>query len=236
MLLDGRRVLDLSLSVSAGWCGRLLSEAGADVVMIEPREGHPLRTKLPPGPGGVGVTASEVLAGKRAVALNLAERRGQRFAIDLARSSNVVLASHTREELAGIGVSVEAAARGNDGLVFVSVLPSERAAEQSDRGQQSLLSDLYVGTVAFTVVLGALLDVAMHEPREIWISSDDVVAAASGVGSPLSAGVSSPPVASVDAPLPRPGQHTFDVLRRVLNVTDDHLLYFFENGLIGPAD
>ena len=38
--LDGLRVLDLSAELRGAWCGRLLAEQGADVVLAEPPGGH----------------------------------------------------------------------------------------------------------------------------------------------------------------------------------------------------
>ena len=52
---DGLRVADLSDRLSAAWAARLFGDYGADVALIEPPEGHPLRAEPPflddaPGP------------------------------------------------------------------------------------------------------------------------------------------------------------------------------------------
>ena len=36
--------------------------------------------------------------------------------------------------------------------------------------------------------------------------------------------------------VPRVGEHTLDVLRRVANVTDDHLLYLLDHGIVGALE
>ena len=45
--LEGIRILDLSGSVAAGYCGKLFADHGADVLLVEPPEGFATR-RLPP--------------------------------------------------------------------------------------------------------------------------------------------------------------------------------------------
>src|SRR5580693_684405 len=53
----GLSVVDSSSGIAGGYCAKLLGDAGADVVLIEPPDGHPLRrwacgTPLEPGEDG----------------------------------------------------------------------------------------------------------------------------------------------------------------------------------------
>jgi crotonobetainyl-CoA:carnitine CoA-transferase CaiB-like acyl-CoA transferase len=41
------RVLEISRGTAAAYCGKLLAEAGAEVVAVEPEDGHPLRRRRP---------------------------------------------------------------------------------------------------------------------------------------------------------------------------------------------
>ncbi len=50
--LEGIRVLDLSGSIAAGYCGKLFADHGADVLLVEPPEGF-LTRRLPPVVTGV---------------------------------------------------------------------------------------------------------------------------------------------------------------------------------------
>lgn len=44
MIYDGLRVVDLSTGIAGGYCSKLLTDLGADVVKVEPVGGDPLRT------------------------------------------------------------------------------------------------------------------------------------------------------------------------------------------------
>ena len=45
--LDGLRVLDLSDDIAGQYCGRLLADYGAEVILVEPPEGSSLRQAPP---------------------------------------------------------------------------------------------------------------------------------------------------------------------------------------------
>jgi len=46
MPFSGIRILEISAGIPGSYCGRLLTDAGADVVKLEPRSGDPLRRWL----------------------------------------------------------------------------------------------------------------------------------------------------------------------------------------------
>jgi crotonobetainyl-CoA:carnitine CoA-transferase CaiB-like acyl-CoA transferase len=48
-VLAGTRVLDLSSGIAGAYCAKLLVDAGADAVVVEPPEGQPLRHRAAPG-------------------------------------------------------------------------------------------------------------------------------------------------------------------------------------------
>ena len=59
---EGIRVADLSDRLSGAWAARLFGDFGADVLLVEPPEGHPLRAEPPLAAGeGAGAAAPESL-------------------------------------------------------------------------------------------------------------------------------------------------------------------------------
>ena len=74
--LAGISVVEVAGGVATAWCGRLLGQLGASVIVAEPPEGSPLRTRPPLLPAGDspwhhwlnGDKASAVVDGKSAVA------------------------------------------------------------------------------------------------------------------------------------------------------------------------
>jgi formyl-CoA transferase/CoA:oxalate CoA-transferase len=71
--LKGIRVVDVTASLAGPSCTQLLAALGADVVKVEPREGDHARAWGPPFVDGDGVLFFAANAGKRSLAVDLAE-------------------------------------------------------------------------------------------------------------------------------------------------------------------
>ena len=92
--LTGIRVLDLASELTA-YGTRLLAGLGADVLVVEPPGGHPLRRR-PPLPTRVpapyGLPFAYLFAGKRAVTLDVTAPAALPLLTGLARAAGVVIA------------------------------------------------------------------------------------------------------------------------------------------------
>ncbi|HEU0256799.1 MAG TPA: CoA transferase, partial [Microbacteriaceae bacterium] len=88
--LDGVTVLDLTQILAGPYCTRLLADAGADVIKIEPPGGDPSRG-LPPviSPERSGYFAN-LNAGKRSVVADLRTPEGIALVRELATEADVV--------------------------------------------------------------------------------------------------------------------------------------------------
>jgi crotonobetainyl-CoA:carnitine CoA-transferase CaiB-like acyl-CoA transferase len=99
-LLDGIRVLEVGESVAVAFCGKILAELGAEVLMVEPPGGSALR-RLPPYyqdiPGsGRSVLHNWLSTSKRSVTLNLDTERGQALLRQLCRGVDILVRTHDR--------------------------------------------------------------------------------------------------------------------------------------------
>lgn len=119
--LDGTRVLDISTTTAGAWCSRMLAGLGADVVLVEPPSGHPLRAIAPFGPDGASIPAAYWLVGKRSITLDLDTAEGQATARRVAGRVDIVVSSYRPSELAARGL--RCADLGVSSLIMGHVTP-----------------------------------------------------------------------------------------------------------------
>ncbi|MCC6238232.1 MAG: CoA transferase [Dehalococcoidia bacterium] len=92
------RVVDLTSSIAGAWCSRLLADFGADVVVVEPPEGCPLRRLEPFAVDAstgerFSIAAAYVMANKQSVVIDEANGEGAALLAALIRRAHVVLTS-----------------------------------------------------------------------------------------------------------------------------------------------
>ena len=92
--LTGMRVLDVTTSIAGPYCAQILSALGADVIKVErPDTGDDGRAWGPPFWNGESAMFLSVNAGKRSLAVSLADERGREILLRLADSADVFLQS-----------------------------------------------------------------------------------------------------------------------------------------------
>jgi len=128
--LDGVRVLDLSDQQGA-FAGKLLAGLGADVVLVEPPGGSPLRS-IPPFWQGVDDPERSLFfwfysAGKRGLTLDWRTAAGAATLSRLAARADVLIESEPPGTLAGLGCGSAALRAANPRLVVASITPFGQA-------------------------------------------------------------------------------------------------------------
>lgn len=123
--LRGLRVVELSRGAAAGYAGRLLGTLGAEVVLIEPPEGHALRAEPPFLDGREGASAlfAYLAAGKRGVVCDLATDAGRADLSSLLANADVFVTDSPPAERAALGLDEATLKASHSSLIDVSVLP-----------------------------------------------------------------------------------------------------------------
>ncbi len=92
--LAGTRVVDVTTSIAGPYCAEILAALGAEVIKVErPDTGDDGRAWGPPFWNGESAMFLSVNAGKRSLAVSLADERGRAVVLRLAEQADVFLQS-----------------------------------------------------------------------------------------------------------------------------------------------
>lgn len=112
--LDGLMVLDVSRVMAAPFSTQMLSDLGASVIKIEALAGDDTRTW-----GTHYYRAAN--RGKRSIAINLKEERGQRIVRAMADKADVFVENFKVGDLARYGLDYDNLRRSNEALIYLSI-------------------------------------------------------------------------------------------------------------------
>ncbi|MFP6680105.1 MAG: CoA transferase [Dehalococcoidia bacterium] len=188
--LHGIRVIDLSTSISGAWCGKMLSDFGASVALIEGPEGHPARQIAPFDKDSNSVVASYVLANRRSAVVDMSEAEGIGIVQAAIERADVLVCNVTPEELTKMGLDLEPLLEKTDGLIVCCITPhgytGARSAQPGNNLTASALSgwasingladrpplkasgfqaSYCAGTMAYSSIVSALLHRQKHDPH-----------------------------------------------------------------------
>lgn len=131
--LQGLRVVELGTLIAGPFAGRLLAEAGADVVKIEsPGTGDPLRNwrKLYKGTSLWWYLQAR---NKRSVAVDLRQPQGQEIVRALSRRADIVIENFRAGQLERWDLGYERLAENNPALILVRVSGYGQSGPYRDR-------------------------------------------------------------------------------------------------------
>jgi len=122
-VLDGYRVLDLSIAMAGPLASMRLGDLGADVVKVEPVGGEWQRHTSAGGVHGHEVNASflSLNRNKRSLAIDLKSPRGQNLVHRLAGTADVVLQNYRPGVAERLGVDYATISALKPDIVYVSV-------------------------------------------------------------------------------------------------------------------
>lgn len=132
--LAGITVIELS-SESTAFAGKLMGDMGADVILVEPPGGSPMRDYGPfegdhPGPNR-SLHWWHYQTSKRGVTLDLGQADGVALLARLVAKADVLLDAEPVGRLADLGLSYDALADLNSGLVQASITAFGQASDRA---------------------------------------------------------------------------------------------------------
>lgn len=116
--LTGIRVLELSRDVPAAYCGRQFAAWGADVLVVEPPGGSPVRRLHPFAPDGGSQVWANVSANKRSIGL---EDLAEGGLAGLIARADVLVTDYDDAALAPLGLSLSGLHARHPSLCMVSI-------------------------------------------------------------------------------------------------------------------
>jgi crotonobetainyl-CoA:carnitine CoA-transferase CaiB-like acyl-CoA transferase len=149
--LDGMRVVDVTTSIAGPYCAEILAALGADVVKVErPDTGDDGRAWGPPFWNGESAMFLAVNAGKRSVAVSLADERGREVVERLAARADVFLQSLRPGLAERRGLGPEALRAENARLVYCSIGAYGRVGPLSKEPGYDALMQAAGGLISMT--------------------------------------------------------------------------------------
>jgi len=150
--LAGVRVLDLSEDLAGSYCTKMLGDAGAEVLKVEPPWGHPLRRWSRTGSLGRdgdpdGVLFRFLAAGQRSVVADLDASAGRERVLELLAASDIVVSSSTAEQLDARGLRFNDIQEGNHQLTVVSLTPFGLTGPRSGQSANDFLLQALSGSL-----------------------------------------------------------------------------------------
>ena len=118
---EGIKVLDLSQGVAGPYCGMHLARHGADVVKVEPTGSGCWSRQLGKPKGDQTAHSLVVHRGKRSLALNLKDPRGQAVAKKLAERADVILQNYRVGKIDKLGLDYESVRASDPSVVYLSI-------------------------------------------------------------------------------------------------------------------
>lgn len=114
-------VLDLSRILAGPYCTQMLADLGATVWKLESPKGDDTRQWGPPFEAGESAYFLSVNRGKKSLALNLKDVRGQELVRRLAARADVLVENFKVGDLARYGLGYDSLAAVNPGLIYASI-------------------------------------------------------------------------------------------------------------------
>lgn len=120
-MLSGLRIVDLSRILAGPYCTQVLADLGAEVWKVEALTGDDTRRWGPPFEAGESAYYLSCNRGKKSLAINLKDVRGQGIVRELAGCADVLVENFKVGDLARYGLDYASLAVLNPQLIYASI-------------------------------------------------------------------------------------------------------------------
>lgn len=120
--LKNIKVLELAEEITGPFCSQQLSDAGADVIKVEPVRGDWSRS-LGHRINGESALFLSLNRGKKSIALNLQDSQGQEIVRRLAKSADVLIENFGPGEAEKLGIGYAQLSEVNPKLIYCAISP-----------------------------------------------------------------------------------------------------------------
>jgi crotonobetainyl-CoA:carnitine CoA-transferase CaiB-like acyl-CoA transferase len=148
--LAGIRILEIGHMLAGPYSGLLLSDLGADVIKIEPREGDIGRKISPHAVGPHNEYFASLNRNKRSVVIDLASKEGQAQFHALARSARALITNLRPSAIKKLGLTYDALRSVNPGLVCVALTGFGIDSPYADRPAYDYVIQAMTGVMQLT--------------------------------------------------------------------------------------
>ena len=176
--LTGIRVLDLTRVLAGPWATQLLADYGAEVIKVEkPGEGDDTRGWGPPflknRDGGNGDAAYFLAAnrGKWSVAIDMADRQGQKLIRDLAAKTDIVIENFKVGGLKKYGLDYDSLKAVNGKLIYCSITGFGQNGPYAQRAGYDFMIQAMGGLMSVT---GERDDLPGGGPQKVGVAVADL--------------------------------------------------------------
>lgn len=136
-MLTGIRIIDFSKYLPGPYATMRLADKGAEVIVVEPMEGEPSR-HLGIKQGGTGLVYLANNRNKKSIAINLKEMDGQKLALELIKTADVVVESFRPDVMKRLGLDYETVKKVKEDIIYCSISGYGQHGEMSNLGSHDL--------------------------------------------------------------------------------------------------
>lgn len=175
--LKNIRVLDLSRVLAGPWASQTLADLGAEVIKVErPGAGDDTRTWGPPywEEGGRRLSAYFMSAnrGKRSLAIDLSQEKGQALVKEMVRQADVVIENFKVGDMARRGLDYESLSAINPGLIYCSITGFGQTGPYKDRPGYDFMIQAMGGLMSIT---GEPDEKSKDGPQKVGVALADIL-------------------------------------------------------------